>query len=115
MGNRQKLIGVVVDAGMPRNGAEATLDCDSGMDALAIASEMSQRFRGAGVPCFVIDQKITLIGTQPTSVLVETGDPKLLSINLLMPRRYSKQMLRFVFPLVLQKQAPGSSGVASPA
>lgn len=70
-GNRQTLIDVVVQAGLAGRGAEAILDSDDGMDAIANASEMSQRYGVDAVPFFIIDQKFTFSGAQQTDVFVE--------------------------------------------
>ncbi|PAY16364.1 disulfide bond formation protein DsbA [Rhodopirellula sp. SM50] len=72
IGNRQTLIDLVVEAGLALPVVEAMLDSDDGMDAIATAREMSQRYGVDGVPFFIIDQKIALSGAQPTDVFVET-------------------------------------------
>ena len=47
------------------------LDSDDGMDAIANASEMSQRYGVDAVPFFIIDRKTALSGAQSTDVFVE--------------------------------------------
>lgn len=71
IGNRQTLIDVGSEAGLDRQAAENMLDSDEGMDAIANAREMSQRYGVDGVPFFIINQKIALSGAQDSEVFVE--------------------------------------------
>lgn len=71
IGNRQTLIDVGSEAGLDRQAAENMLDSDEGMDAIANAREMSQRYGVNGVPFFIINQKLTLAGAQESEVIVE--------------------------------------------
>ena len=50
--NRQTLIGVVADAGLERQFAEAMLNSDAGMDAIKEAESLSRRHRVDSVPFF---------------------------------------------------------------
>ena len=70
IGNRQTLIDVVVEAGLARPAAEGMLDSDDGMDAIANARELSQRYGVNGVPFFIIDHQAALSGAQPSDAFV---------------------------------------------
>ena len=52
IGNRQTLIDVVVEAGLAGRVAEAMLDSEDGMEAIANARELSRRYGVNGVPLF---------------------------------------------------------------
>jgi predicted DsbA family dithiol-disulfide isomerase len=69
--HRPTLIDVVVDAGLERQLAEATLKSDAGMDAIKEAEGLSRRYRIEGVPFFIISNAITLSGAQPSENLLE--------------------------------------------
>ena len=69
--NRQALIDVVAEAGLDRNGAEATLNSNDGLEAIKEAEEMSRRHRVDGVPFFIINGEITLGGAQPPEAFLE--------------------------------------------
>jgi len=68
---RPTVIDVVVDAGLERQLAEATLNRDAGMDAIKQAGELSRRHRVEGVPFFIINNAITLSGAQPTNTFLD--------------------------------------------
>jgi predicted DsbA family dithiol-disulfide isomerase len=55
---------VVAEAGLERHRAEAMLNSEEGMDAIKEAEESSRRHRVDGVPCFIINNEISLSGTQ---------------------------------------------------
>jgi predicted DsbA family dithiol-disulfide isomerase len=69
--DRPTLLDVVVDAGLERRLAEATLGSDAGMDAIKEAEGLSRRHRVEGVPFFIINKKITLSGAQPPDALLD--------------------------------------------
>lgn len=69
--NRQTLIDVVAAAGLDRQAVEAILNSDDGMAAIFEGREMSRQYGVAGVPFFVIDQKIALSGVQPAETILE--------------------------------------------
>lgn len=71
IGARETLIDVGAEAGLDRQAVESMLDSDEGMDAIANAREMSQRYGVDGVPFFIINQKIALSGAQESEVFVE--------------------------------------------
>ena len=71
IGNHKTLIDVGAEAGLDRHAVETMLDCDEGMDAIANARGMSQRYGVDGVPFFIINQKIALSGAQESEVFVE--------------------------------------------
>jgi predicted DsbA family dithiol-disulfide isomerase len=68
--HRPTLVDVVVEAGLERPHAEATLNSDSGMDAIKEAEGLSRRHRVEGVPFFIINNAITLSGAQATETLL---------------------------------------------
>lgn len=69
--NRQTLIDVAAEAGLDRQRAEAMLDSEEGMDAIADAGEMSRRQGVSGVPFFVINKEISLSGAQEPDTFLE--------------------------------------------
>ena len=69
--HRPTLLDVVVDAGLERQLAEATLNSDAGMDAIKAAEGLSRQHRVDGVPFFVINNAITLSGAQPPDALLD--------------------------------------------
>lgn len=69
--NRQTLIDVATEARLDRQAVESMLVGNEGMDAIANAREMSQRYGVDGVPFFIINQKIALSGAQDSEVFVE--------------------------------------------
>ena len=71
IGNHKTLIDVGAEAGLDRHAVETMLDCDEGMDAIANARGMSQRYGVDGVPFFIINQKIALSGAQDSETFVE--------------------------------------------
>ena len=71
IGNRQTLFEVCAETGLDRQAVEFMLDSDEGLDAIANAREMSQRYGVDGVPFFIINQKIALSGAQNSEVFVE--------------------------------------------
>lgn len=71
IGNHKTLIDVGSEAGLDRQAVESMLDSDEGMDAIANAREMSQRYGVDGVPFFIINQKIALSGAQDSETFLE--------------------------------------------
>jgi predicted DsbA family dithiol-disulfide isomerase len=69
--NRQTLIGVVTEAGLKRQLAEAMLNSEEGMDAIKEGGELSRRHRVDGVPFFIINNEITLSGAQPPDAFID--------------------------------------------
>ena len=69
--HRPTLIDVVVDAGLERQLAEATLKSDAGMDAIKEAEGLSRQHRVDGVPFFIINKSIMLSGAQPSDALLD--------------------------------------------
>ena len=69
--NRQKLIDVVVEAGVDRQRAETMLNSDDGMDAIKNAEGLSRRHRVDGVPFFIINNEIALSGAQQPEAFLE--------------------------------------------
>jgi predicted DsbA family dithiol-disulfide isomerase len=64
IGKRQTLLDVVAGAGLDRDGAEAVLNGDGGLEAVKEADALARRFRAEGVPFFIIDGTFTLSGAQ---------------------------------------------------
>ena len=71
IGNHKTLIDVGAEAGLDRQAVETMLEGDEGLDAIANAREVSQRYGVDGVPFFIINQKLTLAGAQNSEVFVE--------------------------------------------
>ena len=69
--SRQTLNDVVVEAGLNRQRAEATLNGNEGMEAIKEAGEQAQRHHVDGVPFFIVNGQITLSGAQPPDVFLE--------------------------------------------
>ena len=68
--NRQALIDVVAEAGLDRDQAESLLGGDNGMEAIEEVEELARRHRVDGVPFFIINNEITLVGArQPDAFL----------------------------------------------
>ncbi len=68
--NPKTLIDVVVEAGMDRKRAEATLCSEEGMDAFSEAGDHIRRYRVDCVPFFIVNGKITLSGAQSSDGFV---------------------------------------------
>lgn len=71
IGNRETLIDMGAETGLDRQAVETMLDSNEGLDIIAAAREMSQRYGVDGVPFFIINQKIALSGAQDSEVFVE--------------------------------------------
>ena len=69
--SRQTLNDVVVEAGLNRQRAEATLNGNEGMEAIKEAGEQAQRHHVDSVPFFIVNGQITLSGAQPPDVFLE--------------------------------------------
>jgi len=71
VGNRQTLIDVGAESGLDRHAVEPMLDSNEGLDVIANAREMSQRYGVDGVPFFIINQKIALSGAQNPEIFLD--------------------------------------------
>ncbi len=71
IGSRQTLIDVVAEASLERELAEGVLNGDEGTDAIREGEELSRRFRVGGVPCFNINNQITVSGAQEPGVFLD--------------------------------------------
>ena len=69
--NGETLIDVVAEVGLERRLAEAMLQGDQGLNAIKEAEELSRRHRVNGVPCFIINNEITLSGAQQPDVFLD--------------------------------------------
>jgi predicted DsbA family dithiol-disulfide isomerase len=70
IGNRQTLIEIVTGAGMASHTVEAMLNGHDGMESIAEAAVLAQRYQVSSVPFFVINGGDTLSGAQePTQFL----------------------------------------------
>ena len=63
--DRQILLDVVAEAGLDRGKAEGVLTGGGGQEAIREADDLARRVRVEGVPCFVINGRVTLSGAQP--------------------------------------------------
>jgi predicted DsbA family dithiol-disulfide isomerase len=69
--NRQTLLDVVAGAGLDRHRAEALLNSDEGLEAIKGADALARQFQVDGVPFFIANGKITLVGAQQPDVFLE--------------------------------------------
>ncbi len=69
--NRQTLIDVAAEAGLDGQAAESMLDGDEGMEVIDEASKMADRHQVTGVPCFIINNGITVSGAQQAETFLE--------------------------------------------
>jgi len=69
--NRQTLIDVVVEAGLDRKKADLLLVGTDGLQAIKEAEVKNRELGVDGVPFFVVNDKITLSGAQPTESFLE--------------------------------------------
>jgi predicted DsbA family dithiol-disulfide isomerase len=63
--HRQTLLDVVAGAGLDRDGADATLNSDDGLDAIKDADALARQLGVDGVPFFIVNGALTLSGAQP--------------------------------------------------
>lgn len=71
IGNQQTLVDVAADSGLDRQSAETMLNSEAGMDIIAQAGELSQRYDVTGVPFFIINNAITLSGAQEPDTFLD--------------------------------------------
>ena len=69
--NPQTLLDVVAEAGLDRSKAEGVLTSGGGQEAIREADELARRVRVEGVPCFILNGKVTLSGAQPPDAFLE--------------------------------------------
>lgn len=72
--NQQTLIGVVAEAGLDGQRAEAMLNSDEGTDAITKAHRQARRVGVESVPFFIVNEEIKLSGAQlPDAFLAAFG------------------------------------------
>ena len=64
IGRWETLLDVVAEAGLDRNDAERVLNSDEGVQSIEEVHDRSWRHGIYGVPCFVVDEEITLSGAR---------------------------------------------------
>ncbi len=74
LSDRDELIAVAADAGLPADDARATLAGETYAAEVDASQAQAQRFGIQGVPCFVIDNRYAISGAQPVEVLLDALD-----------------------------------------
>jgi predicted DsbA family dithiol-disulfide isomerase len=69
--NCQTLLDVVAKAGLDRQGAEAVLNSEDGLEAIKEADALARRFGVDGVPFFIVNGTLTLSGAQQPGAFLE--------------------------------------------
>jgi predicted DsbA family dithiol-disulfide isomerase len=68
IGDPEELLGLAVDAGLDRTEAETVLGGDAYLDRVRSSTAEAQAVGVTGVPAFVLDHRLLVLGAQPREV-----------------------------------------------